>query len=221
MNRKTTISLLAFATVVATTLSYAVPAAASAAAAAKITLPALPPPPPPPTASVSGAVSGSVQATGGAATSAGVNASATAHATTMAGTNPATASTALSDHDSVSVNPTEVVNAINSTSFAARAKVTDGVQARLEASDHEIDELRAKAEARGEKAREAFAKELVQLREQEKAVRLSLKASLKAWDETAWGESQSALARNYGAYARAMIHARAVAQGAATVSSQP
>jgi hypothetical protein len=70
-------------------------------------------------------------------------------------------------------------------------------------------------------ARNAFAKALVEVRKQEKELRASLRAAVKASGAAAWGETQSALAHGYGAYAEAVAHAEAAAQSSADVSATP
>ncbi len=123
-----------------------------------------------------------------------------------------------SNQASVALDATDTVKTIREAAFAQRERVNADIQARLDASATLVADLQARAEASGEKSRAALAKALVEVRQHEKELRASLRDSTKATKESSWGEIQSALAQNYGAYAQAVIQAEAAVQDDATAA---
>jgi hypothetical protein len=153
----------------------------------------------------------------------GLNANATTHASAEGQANgPAVAEVASNkDQDPATVSMAETVKSIREADFSQRESVTADVQARLDASTRLVGELQAKAETTGERVRRAFGTALTDVRKQEKQLRASLKAGAKATNGSAWGEAQSALARDYEAYAHAVAQAEAAAQGTDDTSTKP
>lgn len=212
----------------------------AASAAGRASAPAMPtmrPPSPPPAAintSSSAASSAAMRAPGvpantnaaanantHASPSTGLNANATSHASATGQVKGLTVASVASNQTSATVGTAETVQAIKDAAFAMRDTVSAGVQARLDASDREVTELRAKADASGDKARNDFAKSMIALRAQEKELRANLKASVKADGEAAWGKAQAALAHDYAAYAQALAEAHAAAEGSAKTDPAP
>ena len=174
-----------------------------------------------PAAPVKTAEAASADADGSASPTKGLNADATSNASAAGQARGLSVAEAASHHDSIAFSSEETVHAIRSASIATRDSMAAEVQARLEASTKETTELRAKAEANGAKARSNFAQTMITLRDREKNVRASLKASVKAGSEKTWGEAQSALAHDYAAYAQAMAEAHAAAEGSAQAGTAP
>lgn len=142
----------------------------------------------------------------------GVNAEATTHASATGQTRGLAVAQLASGQTAVTTNLPETVRAIHEASFETRGQLTADLETRLDATTRQLVELRAKADQGGEKSRAEFAHALVEVRQQEKELRASLRAAMKVSDEKAWGEAQSALAKEYGAFAKAVAHAEVVAQ---------
>lgn len=179
--------------------------ATQGAAAASVRTPVTPP--------VSPNASGVAQAHVAAGVPAGTpNINAQTHASAQGQAAGAAFANALSNEATVSLDATSTVQSIRAATFAERRRVNTDVQTRLDASAEHIANLQARAEASGEKSRAAFAKALVEVRQREQELRATLKDSVKTTKESSWGEIQSALAQNYGAYAQAVIQAEAAVQ---------
>jgi hypothetical protein len=144
--------------------------------------------------------------------SGGLNANATTHASAEGQANGLAVAAVASDRTRDTVRMDETVDAIHAAKFTDRDQVTTDIKARLDESDKLVADLRLRAAAAGDKSQAAFAKALVEVREQEKQVRISLKAATKAKDEATWGSVQSDLAKSYGAYAHALAEAEVAAQ---------
>jgi ElaB/YqjD/DUF883 family membrane-anchored ribosome-binding protein len=142
-----------------------------------------------------------------------LNANASEHASAQGQANGLSVATVASDRTRATLRMDETVHSIRETSFAARDRVTAEVQTRLDDSEKVMVDLRAKAEATGDRSRAAFAAALKEVRKQERQVRADLKAATKAAGETTWGSVQSELAKSYGAYAQAVANAELAAQG--------
>ena len=124
----------------------------------------------------------------------------------------------VSQEATVALDTAAMVRTIREAAFAARDTVTAEVGAKLDASTKAVARLQVHVQETGKKSREEFTKALVEVRAHEKALRTSLKATTKAAGESTWGEVQSALAKEYGAYAEAVAKAEATVQGSATGS---
>jgi hypothetical protein len=207
--------------------------------------PAPPPPPPPPAVSAGAVASGAAQGAAGAvvrpplappsaaqaqssgtansavsgSTTTGVNANATTNASATGQARGLTVATEASRQVSVTANPAETVARIQQSTFANRDLVMAELQGRLDTSAQVITALEIKADRTGDQSRAAFAKALVEVRAREKDMRTSLRDAAKATKESSWGEIQSALAKDYGAYAKAMAEAEAAAGASATGSA--
>lgn len=186
-----------------------------------------PPPPPPPAASAAAAAQGAAAATvrapmgsAGAANAAantaasgsvsrGVNANATTHASAQGQAHGLAVAHDASQKVSVTANPADEVAHIKETTFAQRDKLTADIESRLDASANIAADVEAKASQAEEKSRAMYAKLLVDIRAREKALRTSLREANKTTREKAWGEIQSELAKNYGAYAEVVARAEA------------
>ncbi|WP_091059322.1 hypothetical protein [Opitutus sp. GAS368] len=142
----------------------------------------------------------------------GLNANATTHASAEGQANGLAVAAVASDRTRDTVRMDETVEAIHAAKFTDRDQVTTDIKARLDESDKLVADLRLRAAAAGDKSQAAFAKALVEVREQEKQVRISLKAATKAKDAATWGSVQSDLAKSYGAYAHALAEAAVAAQ---------
>jgi hypothetical protein len=182
-------------------------AAAQGAAATVVHAPVIPPATASSATAANSAVSGSVTT--------GVNASATTNASAAGQVHGLTVASAASQQASVTVNTADTVALIRQTAFTARDTVTAEVQARIDASAKVMAELEAKAARGGEKSRAAMAKALVEVRAREKALRVSLRDATRVAKESSWGEVQSALAKNYGDYAKAVAEAAVAADASA------
>jgi len=214
--------------------------AAGAVRAPAITPPPPPPPPPAPAAAANIAAQGaaasatavkrplltpvSANAAGAAqgsaaASSAGIpNINAQTRASAQGQASGVAFSHGTANQASVSLDASGTEKTIRGAAFAMRESVNAEVQARLEASATAVAELRARADAAGEKSRAAFAKALTEVRQRERELRANLKASVQATKESSWGEVQSALAQSYGAYAQAVVQAEAAVQSEATTA---
>lgn len=208
---------------------------AAGGAAGAVAAPVIPPPSPPPPANIAahGAASSAVGAqmpvlppvdahASGAARShatAGVpdapagtpNLSARTHASAEGEANGVAFGNRTAGGATVGLNTPATTDEIRGAAFTGRDQVRTDVEARLNASSKAVKGLQARAEAAGEKSRKAFAKALVEVRQREKDLRASLKASAKADGESSWGKVQSDLARDYGAYAQAVARAEVAA----------
>lgn len=169
------------------------------------------PPLAPPAAANSAAATNS--AVSGSTT--GVNANATTHASATGQTRGLSVATEASRQASVTVNTADTVALIKQSAFSIRDSVTAEVQTRVDASARVVADLEARAEQGGEKSRAAMAKALVDVRAREKALRASLRDAAKTSKESSWGEIQSVLAKDYGAYAQAVASAEAAADAGA------
>lgn len=201
-----------------------------------------PPPPPPPPAVQAGAAAQSATAAGaavrppvvspaaasstagtqaaaGASPASSVNVNATTHASATGQAKGLSTATTVGHNLDVTVNTASTVSEIQHAAFSAHKELAADIEARVDASTKVMTDLREKAEAAGDKSRQEFAKALVEVRAREKALRTSLKATTKAAGESTWGEVQSALAKDYGAYAEAVAKAEAAAQGSASVEA--
>lgn len=209
-------------TLAATSAVNAAPRASSAATAtARAATAATPAANLAPALSAPAAVTASTAVTAGAANrggnppagvTRGVNAEATTHASATGQTRGLAVAQLASGQTAVTTNLPETVRAIHEASFETRGQLTADLETRLDATTRQLVELRAKADQGGEKSRAEFAHALVEVRQQEKELRASLRAAMKVSDEKAWGEAQSALAKEYGAFAKAVAHAEVVAQ---------
>jgi hypothetical protein len=195
------------------TVSAGAAASTAASAAAAARAPVLPP-----TASTTAAAA-SVNA--GAKASPGLNSQASMHASAQGQANGLAVATVATDNTRATLRMDETVKTIHTAAFAEREKMTAEVQARLDASATLVAEMRARAEAGGEKSRAAFAKALVEMRKAEKQVRADLKAATKAAGESTWGSVQSELAKSYGDYAKTVAEAEVAAQGTTEVTTPP
>lgn len=212
-------------------------------AAAQVNKLPVTPPPPPPSVSAGAAAQGATAAAAnvrapmvnpaaassaagthigaGTSTTRGLNANATTHASVTGQTQGLSQAATVGHNASVTVNPAATVGEIKGAAFNARKELAAEIEGRVDASMKSMAALQAKAEAAGDKSRQEFAKALVEVRAREKALRTSLKATIKAEGESIWGEVQSTLAKNYGDYAQAVASAETAAQGTATVSEAP
>ncbi|HTL67730.1 MAG TPA: hypothetical protein VL200_08730 [Lacunisphaera sp.] len=213
------------------TAAYAGPVAGvtgAAAGHAALPPPALPhvpstPPPPPPSVSASAAAQGAAAAAGaaGAASHAGqvavhpdadgVNANATMHASAAGEANGLSVATVVSGGAAADLDVPQVVRTIHEASFTARDTVAGEVQTRIDAGERHLADLEARADKNGSKARSDFATARREARAKQKAVRADLKAATKADGEVNWGSVQSDLAKDYRAYADAVVKAEAAA----------
>lgn len=215
-----------FAALASLTTAPAVHAAGGAASASVTALPALPLPPPRPvintgiTSTSSAAVAGN---NGGGAVQNGTSFSGSpvdalrvnlaTNATAQGQAGGLSASDQLADQNSATVNTAAAVKTINEAALATRTDINASVRAGLDDSARVVREFRAKAEKSGEKIKAAFMKADAELRLREQDLRASLEASGKATKEESWQEARAALARNYEAYAQAMVRAEAAANG--------
>ena len=151
------------------------------------------------------------------ASGAGMNASANRDASAEGKANGLALGTESSDRTSASLRTDETVRAIEDAGFTTREKVTAEMKTRIEESEKVMADLRARADAAGDKAHAAFAKALAEVRKQERKLRADLRAA-KGTSEATWGSVQSELAKSYGAYAHAVAEAEVAAQGSAEVS---
>lgn len=142
----------------------------------------------------------------------GVKVEATTHASATGQTRGRAVAQLASGQTAVTTNLAETVRAIHEASFETRSTLTADLETRLDATTRQLVELRAKADQGGEHSRAEFAKALVEVRRQEKEVRASLRAAMQVSDEKTWGEVQSALAKEYGAFAKAVADAEVAAQ---------
>ena len=118
---------------------------------------------------------------------------------------------AVTGETSASLRATDTLQQIQATGHATRDQVTSTVQERIAATNGTLGELRARAEAAGEKSKAAFARALTEVRQREQAVRANLREAAKASGEN-WGKIQSELAQSYGAYAEAVAQAEVAAR---------
>lgn len=214
--------------------AYAGPVAGIAGAAAghaALPLPAAQhvpamPPPPPPSVSASAAAQGAAAAAGaaGAASHAGqvavhpgttgVNANAATHASASGQAHGLAVATVVSGGAAADLDVSSVVKTIHDASFATRDTVAGEVQTRIDAGERHLADLEARADMAGSKAKSDFASARREARAKQKAVRADLKAAAKASGDN-WGRIQSDLAKDYGAYADAVVQAEAAVNASA------
>lgn len=226
------------ATLAATASAQLLSGAANSAPAVRV-----PTPPPPPSvtatsaaqsaatsaATVRAPIAPPVNATAATAAQSGLNASVGSNVNVDAGLQGATHAQlpgAALEHSvahqaSFTLSAADTVDAIRNTAHDARATLTAEIQAKVEASSNALAQLKARADATGDRARSEFGRALRVVRSKEKELRSSLKAAVKATKETTWGEVQSALARDYSAYAEAVAAAEATLQGSVALNEQP
>ncbi|MES1194488.1 MAG: hypothetical protein ABUL65_01250 [Opitutus sp.] len=209
--------------------SASVHGAASLAGAVHAAVPPPPPPPPPPsvsasvaarastaastaatTGAVTGAVNGAVQpAAATSAVSTGVNTSATTHASAVGEANGASVATQFSGRAAVTLDVDAIVQAIHTTSVETRETVTSAVQARIEAGEKLMGELKARSEKADEQTRADFNKARIEADAKARQLRADLKTAMQSKDVSSWGEVQSTLSADYAAYGRAVASAEA------------
>lgn len=216
-----------------------------AANSATAVRPALPTPPPPPPISATAATAAQNAATTAATVRAPIapTVNATAATTSQAGasvsvardvnltaqadgaTQAAIHSVALDHHAShqasLTLSPADTIESIRQAAHATRTTLAAEIQAKVDASSDALAQLKARADEAGARTRSEFGRALRVVRSKEKELRASLKDAVKAKTETAWGEVQSALARDYSAYAEAVASAEAALQGSVALNEQP
>lgn len=151
----------------------------------------------------------------------GVNANATTNASATGQTRGLSTAVMASHNATVAVDPAITITEIQGATFSTRKELATGIDSRINASMKAVNELQQRAEAAGDKSRQEFAKALVEVRAREKALRSSLKAATMAKGESTWGEVQSALAKDYSAYAEAVASAETAANSSTSVSGAP
>lgn len=119
------------------------------------------------------------------------------------------------------VNTAETTAAIQQTAFAARDQLSADLHAQIDASARALLDAKARADAAGDQTRAEFTRAMREVRAAEKEFRSALKTAVKTTKESTWGEVQSQLARDYSAYAEAVLAAEAAANGDASVGQTP
>lgn len=218
----------------------------SATNAATSVRPVVPPMPPPPTATVNASAAAqnaanaaanvrapvlppTASATAATATTSAVGASvSTANRPAVVGSANASAAGQLHGAAGLDVAATHGINAtvntaatttqIEQATFESRKQLSADIEAKIEASEKALADLKTRADAAGDHARDDLARAMRDVRAKEKELRASLRSSVKSAKESTWGEVQSQLAKDYSAYAQAVIAAGATVDGNASAA---
>ncbi|MBX3737616.1 MAG: hypothetical protein KF715_13045 [Candidatus Didemnitutus sp.] len=239
----TTRCLLVVASAAALAATGSAQLAHSAANAAASVHPVVPPMPPPPAATVNASAAvqnaasvrapvlppATTAATAATATTSAAGASVVAsHHPTVAGSVNAAATGQLHGAAGLDVAATQGLNAtvapatttmqIQQATFESRKQLSADLEAKIEASEKALANLKTRANNANDRARDDLARALREVRAKEKELRSSLRTAAKTTRESTWGDVQAQLAHDYSAYANAVIAAGAVVDDSASAS---
>lgn len=191
-------------------------AAAHSAATTAATVRAPVVPPSQAATATAGSVGASVSASHRPAVVGSANASATGQLHGAAGLN-----VAATHGINATINTAETTAAIQQTTFGTRNQLSAELQAQIDASAKALLDAKARADAAGDQTRAEFARAMREVRAAEKEFRSALKTAVKTTKESTWGSVQSELAKDYSAYATAVLAAEAAANGQASAGETP